>query len=53
VDTKNINPVSQVTGLVNVLRDDVVENCDEDAKNIMIKNYPQEKGGYIKVKQVR
>lgn len=52
-DTKNIEPVSQVTGLVNVLRDDVAENCGEDAKGIMIKNFPEEKNGYIKVKQVK
>ncbi len=52
-DTKSIKPVSQVTGLVNVLRDDVAESCDEDARKIMIKNFPQEKDGYIKVKQVR
>ncbi len=53
VDTKNIKPVSQVTGLVNVLRDDIIENCDEDAREIIIKNFPQEKDGYIKVRQVR
>lgn len=53
VNTKNIEPVSQVTGLVNVLRDDVAESCDEDARKIIIKNFPQEKDGYIKVRQVK
>lgn len=53
VDTKNIEPVSQVTGLVNVLRDDVAEGCGEDARKIIIKNFPQEKDGYIKVRQVK
>ncbi len=53
VNTKNIEPVSQVTGLVNVLRDDIIENCDEDTRERIIKNFPQEKDGYIKVRQVK
>jgi len=53
VDTKNIEPVSQVTGLVNILRDDIMENCDEDVREMIIKNFPQKKDGYIKVRQVK
>ena len=52
VDTKNIKPVSQVTGLVNVVREDVAESFEEDGRKIMIENFPEEKGGCIKVKQV-
>jgi aspartyl-tRNA(Asn)/glutamyl-tRNA(Gln) amidotransferase subunit C len=53
VNANGIDPISQVTGLCNVFRDDAVENCEEDAKDIIIKNFPQEKNGYIKVKQVK
>ncbi len=52
VDTKNIEPVSQVTGLVNVVREDIAEDFGEDSKKIMIENFPEEKGGCIKVRQV-
>ena len=52
VDTKNVEPVSQVTGLVNVVREDVAEKFSEDGRRIMIENFPEEKDGCIKVKQV-
>ncbi|MCK5412902.1 MAG: Asp-tRNA(Asn)/Glu-tRNA(Gln) amidotransferase subunit GatC [Candidatus Pacebacteria bacterium] len=51
-DTKGVKLVSQVTGLVNVLRDDVVNSSDEDTRNTMIDNFPDKDGEYIKVKQV-
>ena len=52
IDTKDIEPVSQVTGSVNVIREDVANNCDEDIRKKIINNFPEEKGGYVKVKQV-
>ena len=52
VDTKNVEPVSQVTGLVNVVREDVAEKFSEDGRRIMIENFPEEKDGCIKVKQI-
>ena len=52
IDTKNIEPVSQVTGLVNVIREDVADDCDEDARKKIINNFPEEKDGCVKVKQV-
>jgi aspartyl-tRNA(Asn)/glutamyl-tRNA(Gln) amidotransferase subunit C len=52
VDTENVDPVSQVTGVVNVLREDIVEECDEKTRKRIIDNFPEEKDGYIKVKQV-
>jgi len=52
VKTNGIEPVSQVAGLVNVLRDDVTENSDEDTRRTMIDNFPDKDGEYIKVKQV-
>ncbi|MEA1936541.1 MAG: Asp-tRNA(Asn)/Glu-tRNA(Gln) amidotransferase subunit GatC [Patescibacteria group bacterium] len=52
VDTKNVKPVSQVTGLINVVKEDVAEDFPEDGREIMIKNFPEEKDKCIKVKQV-
>ena len=52
VNTKNIEPVSQVTGLINVVREDVAEDFGEDGRKIIIANFPEEKEGCIKVKQI-
>ncbi|MDD3006913.1 MAG: Asp-tRNA(Asn)/Glu-tRNA(Gln) amidotransferase subunit GatC [Candidatus Pacebacteria bacterium] len=52
VDTEGIEPISQVTGKVNVLREDMAEDADEETKDIMAKNYPDSQDGYIKVKQI-
>ena len=52
VDTENIEPVSQVTGMANVLREDVVENCDENVRKKIIESFPEEKEGYVKVRQI-
>jgi len=52
VNTENVEPISQVTGLVNVTREDVIKDSDEDMRNGIIKNFPDRDGEYVKVKQV-
>ena len=52
VNTDGIEPMSQATGMVNVLREDVAENCDEDVRKKIIESFPEEKEGYVKVKQI-
>ncbi|MFA6897133.1 MAG: Asp-tRNA(Asn)/Glu-tRNA(Gln) amidotransferase subunit GatC [Patescibacteria group bacterium] len=52
VDTEGVEPISQVTGKINVFRDDVAKDANEETKNIMAKNYPDSQDGYIRVKQV-
>lgn len=52
VDTNQVEPLSQATGTVNVLREDIAKKCDEDIRKKIIENFPEEKDGYIKVKQV-
>ena len=52
VDTEGIEPISQVTGLVNVTREDVIKDSDENMRNGIIKNFPDRDGEYVKVKQV-
>lgn len=52
VDTENVEPISQVTGKINVFREDAAVDCSEETKAIMAENYPDSQDGYIKVKQI-
>jgi aspartyl-tRNA(Asn)/glutamyl-tRNA(Gln) amidotransferase subunit C len=52
VDTENIEPISQITGKVNVFREDESVECSPETKDIMAANYPDQQDGYIKVKQI-
>jgi len=49
-DTLKVLAVSQISGLVNVVRPDAVAN-GEDRENLL-QNAPEQKDGAIKVKQV-
>lgn len=51
VDTDNIEPTSQVTGLVNVTRpDEVIDYAVDHTK--LLENAPDTQDGYIKVRRV-
>jgi len=50
VDTKNIEPIAQITGLENIERKDVVEQ--EDYKERLLKLVPDRQDDYFKVKTV-
>lgn len=52
VDTKNIPATNQVTGLTNVVREDIMEDCDDETRKRIIDSAPLEENGYIKVKAV-
>lgn len=52
VDTDEVQPVSQVTGKVNIFREDAAVDSSEETKDIMAENYPDKQDGYIKVKQI-
>lgn len=52
VDTESVEPISQVTGMVNVTREDLIRDSDEKMRQGMIKNFPDREGEYVKVKQV-
>ena len=52
VDTEDVEPISQVTGLVNVVREDVSEDFDEEMKRELIERAGERKDNYIKVKSV-
>lgn len=52
VDTEGIVETSQVTGLEDIVREDVVINCPEDRRQKMIAQFPEEKDGLLKVHKV-
>lgn len=51
-DTDNVIPTSQVTGLVNIVREDKAERCNEDTRKQIFKAAPLAEGEYFKVKAV-
>lgn len=50
VNTENIKPISQVTGLKNMTREDLVEQ--DEIQDELIKCAPESEGRFIKVKNV-
>jgi len=52
VDTKNVEPVSQVTGLVDVTREDEVDNTRQLSQLEATANAKDKKNGFIKVKAI-
>ena len=52
VDTSGVEPTAQVTGLVNVLRDDRALDFDSAGRETALKDAPQLLDGFIKVKKV-
>lgn len=52
VSTDNIIPTSQVTGLVNIAREDKTEECDEEVRKQIFSAAPLAEGEYFKVKAV-
>lgn len=52
VDTESVSPVTQVAGMVNVFRKDAVKSCGEEETTTMIKNFPDRKNGFVKVKKI-
>lgn len=51
VDTEGVKPTAQVTGLTNVARNDEIIDYDVSREELL-KNAPEQKDGYIKVKKV-
>lgn len=52
IDTKNIEPISQITGLENIVRDDEVEISDEITRKELLDNVPEKERGFVKVKRI-
>jgi aspartyl-tRNA(Asn)/glutamyl-tRNA(Gln) amidotransferase subunit C len=51
VDTEGLQPTNQVSGNVNVMREDVVKDYGYDAKDLL-KNVPEVEDDQIKVKRM-
>ena len=52
VDTAGVEPTAQVTGLLNVLRDDAINEWDEDERELALRDSPDREARFIKVKRV-
>lgn len=52
VDTNGVEETAQVTGLVNRLREDEAEKCDDDTRQRLLDALPDKQDGYAKVKNV-
>ena len=50
VDTNDIEPMGQVTGLCNVMRKDKVKSQISNIKSQILKNAPMREDGYIKTR---
>ncbi len=52
VSTDNVEETCQVTGLEDVVREDEVEECDEETKKKLIEQFPDKHDDLLKVKAV-
>lgn len=52
VDTDNVPPTAQVTGLENVMAADAIEQCDEATMKKLIESAPMHDDNFIKVRGV-
>lgn len=52
VNTNGVEPTAQVTGLENIFRQDVINECEEDIITEALNQAPESDGRQIKVKRV-
>lgn len=52
IDTEKVEPTSQVTGLKNVFREDIVRACDEETRKLILENFPERDGRLLRVPAV-
>lgn len=50
LDTKNVDPIGHITGRNNVSRKDERKEISEGEREDILKNSPERKGNYVKVK---
>ena len=51
-ETSGIEPMRQVSGLCNVMREDEAKEPDKDFREKFLNNAPETKEGYVKVKAI-
>lgn len=49
VDTKEIAPTLQVTGLKTIWREDEVKPCEHKTRELILQNFPAREGNFLKV----
>jgi aspartyl-tRNA(Asn)/glutamyl-tRNA(Gln) amidotransferase subunit C len=52
VDTTNVEPTAQVTGLENIFREDEVEDWDKKERKEALSQAPELENGQVKVKRI-
>ncbi|MFH1523310.1 MAG: Asp-tRNA(Asn)/Glu-tRNA(Gln) amidotransferase subunit GatC [Patescibacteria group bacterium] len=52
VDVTGVEPTAQVTGLENVMREDVVEDWDDKERQAALREAPELENGQVKVRRV-
>jgi aspartyl-tRNA(Asn)/glutamyl-tRNA(Gln) amidotransferase subunit C len=52
LDTEKVEPIGHITGMHSILRADKVKKCDTGVRKGIIKNAPDKKDNYFKVKSV-
>jgi aspartyl-tRNA(Asn)/glutamyl-tRNA(Gln) amidotransferase subunit C len=52
VDTEGVEETCQVTGLQDVVREDVVVDCNDEVKKELVKAFSDKKGNLLQVKGV-
>lgn len=52
VNTEGVSETSQVTGLTNVTRDDVIDLCPKEVRKYIFQNIPELEGDLLKTKTV-
>jgi len=52
VNTDDVPETCQVTGLIDVIRDDVARECDREVREKLLDAFPEKQGRLLKVKAV-
>ncbi len=52
VDTSKAEPIKQITGLENIVREDITEKHDKTIRDKLIKQAPKVKGAHIQVPKI-
>jgi Asp-tRNA(Asn)/Glu-tRNA(Gln) amidotransferase C subunit len=52
VDTEGIEPMAHISGVENVMREDIVENCEAAVRDAIVAGFPAKDGDALKVKPV-
>ncbi|MBN1778993.1 MAG: Asp-tRNA(Asn)/Glu-tRNA(Gln) amidotransferase subunit GatC [Candidatus Buchananbacteria bacterium] len=52
VDTTNVEPVAQITGLESVMREDEIKNCEPEVMKELIDQAPESQDNLVKTRAV-